>query len=100
VSELGVKRDLIRHGVRLMAARGLIVSEATPTGIYYQASEDARPFLDSIEAQYLDQLRRRFAWVATEFGAMGDDAVRSRLNEVFGRWAEEFDQFEQAERND
>ena len=92
VSELGVKRDLIRRGVQLMAARGLIVIQATPSGIYYRAGEDARPFLDSIDAPYLTQLRSRFAWVSTEFGPMSDDAVRARLNEVFGQWTEEFDQ--------
>ncbi len=91
VGELGVKRALIREGITLMGARGLIIRELTTAGIYYSASEDARPFLDSIDASYLEQLRTRCAWAASAFGSLDDSDIRGRLGVVFESWAEEFD---------
>jgi hypothetical protein len=92
VGELGVKRGLIREGITLMGARGLVVRELTTSGIYYSASDDARPFLDSMDAVYLAHLRARCAWAAGTFGALDDDDIRARLGVVFGSWAEEFEQ--------
>lgn len=53
-------------------------------GIYYGAGEDARPFLDSMDAVYLSHLRARCAWAASTFGALDDDEIRARLGAVFG----------------
>lgn len=91
VGELGVKRELIREGVAIMGARGLIVRDLTTAGIYYRASDDARPFLDSMNAMYLLHLRARCAWAAGTFGGLNDDDIRARLGVVFGSWAEEFE---------
>lgn len=92
VGELGVRRELIREGVTIMGSRGLIVREMTAAGIYYRASEDARPFLDSMDAIYLARLRARCEWAADTFGGLDDGDIRARLGSVFGRWAEEFEQ--------
>lgn len=100
VGELGIKRELVRKGIHLMGARGLIVRDATPAGISYGASEDARPFLDAIDAIYLTRLRARCSWAAIEFGLVSDDAIRVRLSDAFGRWAEEFEHLDQQEPND
>ena len=100
VGELGIKRELIRKGIHLMGARGLIVRRAATDGISSAASDDSRPFLDSIEALYLTQLRRRCAWAANEFGQLSDDVIRARLSDAFGRWAEEFERLDWREPND
>jgi hypothetical protein len=92
VGELGVKRELIREGITIMGVRGLIVRDLTTAGIYYRASEDARPFLDSMDATYLAHLRARCTWAAGTFGGLDDDDIRARLAVVFGSWAEEFEQ--------
>lgn len=92
VGELGIKRELIRDGITIMGARGLIVRDLTTAGFYYRASEDARPFLDSMDAIYLVHLRARCAWAAGTFGGLDDDHIRARLGVVFGSWAEEFEQ--------
>lgn len=91
VGELGVKRELMREGINIMGMRGLIVRELTTDGIYYRASEDARPFLDSMDATYLGHLRTRCAWAAGTFGGLDDDDIRTRLAVVVGSWAEEFE---------
>lgn len=92
IGELGVKRELIREGITIMGVRGLIDRDLTTAGIYYRASEDARPFLDSMDATYLAHLRARCVWAAGTFGALDDDDIRARLAVVFGSWAEEFEQ--------
>lgn len=99
VGELGVKRELIREGTTIMGARGLIVRDLTTAGIYYRASEDARPFLDSMDAMYLVHLRARCAWAAVTFGALDDDDIRARLGVVFGSWAEEFEELKGQEHH-
>lgn len=100
VGELGIKRALIRNGIQLMGARGLIVRRITQAGISYEASDDSRPFLDSIEAPYLSQLRERCAWAATAFGQLTDDAIRNQLSDTFGRWTEEFEHLDRQEQRD
>lgn len=92
VGELGVKRELIRQGITLMGVRGLIVRDLATAGIYYRASEDARPFLESMDAPYLAHLRARCAWAAGTFGGLNDEDIRARLAVAFGSWAEEFEQ--------
>lgn len=92
VGELGMKRELVRQGIVLMGARGLIVRDLNVSGIYYGASDDAWPFLESVDSRYLDRLRQRCAWVAREFGELNDEIIRMRLGAVFGSWSEEFDQ--------
>lgn len=94
VGELGVKRELIRQGLNIMGARGLIDRDVTIAGIYYRASEDARPFLDSMDATYLIRLRARCSWAAGVFGGLEDNNIRSELGAVFGNWAEEFEQLD------
>ena len=100
VGELGIKRELIRKGIQLMRTRGLLIRDATFAGLYYVASDDARPFLDSIDAPYLTELRRRCSWAASDFGRLSDDAIRTRLTAVFGRWVEEFENLDRQDPND
>lgn len=100
VGELGIKRDLVRKGIQLMGARELVIRDATLAGIYYVASDDARPFLDSLDSPYLAELRRRCAWAASEFGQLTDDVIRARLSAAFGRWAEEFENLDRQDPND
>jgi hypothetical protein len=91
VGELSVKRGLVENGIELMGRRGLIVRSHTDDGIYYSASDDALPFLESIDSSYLNRLRDRCLWAARSIGDRSDEEIRTQLNEVFGRWAEEFD---------
>lgn len=100
VGELGMKRDLVQQGIVLMGSRGLIVRDLNVSGIYYGASDDARPFLESVDSRYLARLRHRCAWAASEFGQLDDEIIRRRLGAVFGSWAEEFDQMRGNERDD
>nr|WP_156163863.1 ABC-three component system middle component 2 [Demequina maris] len=94
VGELGMKRELVQDGMVLMGARGLVVREMTTSGIYFGASDDARPFLAAMDAEYVLRLRARCAWVVAAFGSLNDDAIRDRLGAVLGRWSEEYEPIE------
>lgn len=91
IGELSVKRGLIEQGIQLMGRRGLISQSNTEGGIYYSASDDALPFLESIDSPYLNRLRDRCQWAEQTFGPKSDEEIRAQLNQVFGRWAEEFE---------
>lgn len=99
VGELGVKRELVGQGIVLMGARGLIERELTVAGIYYGASDDARPFLDSMSSPYLALLRERCAWAIDSFGQSDDEGIRARLGATFSRWNEEFEQIRGMEQH-
>jgi len=89
-AEMGIKRGLVREAIQLMGARGLIARKFTPTGVRYTASEDARPFLDLIGADYLARVRRRSALAAEIFGDLPDAQIRDHIAQTLGKWSEEF----------
>lgn len=89
-AEILVRRQLVERGLLLMMSRSLVERVADTGGISYRASEMADPFLSSLTAPYLVDLRDRGAWVADAFSQLAPDALRERLSEIFGRWMEEF----------
>lgn len=91
-AEMGIKRDLMRKAIQLMGARGLVARQFTTAGVRYTASEDARPFLDSIDAEYLARVRRRSALVAKVFGDLPDAAIWDHIALTLGEWSQEFDE--------
>src|SRR5689334_15456448 len=74
--ELLVRRQLIERGLMLMISRGLVSRHATENGFMYQAEDDAGPFLDSLSAEYLNDLRNRAEWVVDRFREMSDQEIR------------------------
>ena len=51
--ELLVRRNIIESGLSLMMSRGLVTRVAGTEGIVYQASDYAKPFLDSMGTPYM-----------------------------------------------
>jgi hypothetical protein len=88
--ELLVRRQLIERGLMLMMSRGLITRLATPNGFMYQAEDSAGPFLDSLTAEYLDDLKDRAVWVVDRFSDMNDHEIRVLLSRVYDQWSREF----------
>src|SRR5271169_1811943 len=80
--ELLVRRQLIERGLWLMISRGLVARHATPLGFMYQAEDDAGPFLDSLTAEYLDDLKDRAVWVVDRFSEMSDQEIRLMLSQA------------------
>ena len=88
--ELLVRRQLIERGLMLMISRGLVTRHATPNGFMYQAEDDAGPFLDALDAEYLADLKDRATWVVERFHDMGDQDIRLMLTRVYDQWSREF----------
>jgi hypothetical protein len=88
--ELLVRRQLIERGLMLMASRKLVTRHATPNGFMYQAEDDAGPFLDTLTAEYLTNLKDRAEWVVDRFRDMTDQEIRLMLTRVYDQWSREF----------
>jgi hypothetical protein len=88
--ELLVRRQLIERGLMLMISRGLVSRHATPNGFFYQAEDDAGPFLDALDAEYLTDLKDRATWVVDRFHEMSDQEIRFMLTRVYDQWSREF----------
>ncbi|OHE77727.1 MAG: threonine transporter [Verrucomicrobia bacterium GWF2_62_7] len=88
--ELLVRRHLIERGLLLMMSRGLVSRHATDTGFMYQAEDKAGPFLDSLTADYLGDLKDRATWVVDRFSDMSNLEIRVMLSETYDQWSREF----------
>jgi hypothetical protein len=93
--ELLVRRELIERGLMLMISRGLVTRHATQDGFFYQAEDDAGPFLDALDADYLTELKDRATWVVDRFHEMTDQDIRLLLTRVYDQWSREFQISEQ-----
>ena len=89
-AELLVRRQLVERGLLLMISRGLVERLSTSGGIAYQAGEMAETFLELLAAPYLEELKERGEWVVSRFAPMDENELRRAMQEIFGRWIEEF----------
>lgn len=88
--ELLVRRKIIESGLSLMMSRGLVTRIAGTEGIVYQASDYAKPFVDSLTTQYMRSLMDRASWVATTFGNMDTTALHNLISSFFDKWTTQF----------
>jgi hypothetical protein len=88
--ELLVRRELIDRGLMLMVTRALVTRQATGQGFIFRALDDAGPFLDSLTAEYINDLRNRAAWVVERFGTTSDHDIRVLLSQIYDQWSREF----------
>lgn len=88
--ELLVRREIIERGLLLMASRGLVERVATPSGIFYRASEAAAPYMSALSAPYSTELRARASWAVQAFGHMNTDALRKITQRFFDKWTSQF----------
>jgi hypothetical protein len=97
--ELGVKRTVVEHGLRVMMRAGMIEAHANEAGVEYAASEEAGAFLGLLESSHLRRLIASASWVVEEFGDQDESAVRDRLGEVLDRWSVELEPVEAADES-
>jgi hypothetical protein len=88
--ELLVRRKIIESGLSLMMSRGLITRIAGAQGIVYQASDYAKPFVDSLAAPYMRSLIDRANWVAATFGEMDATELHHLISSFFDKWTTQF----------
>lgn len=88
--EMLVRRELIERGLLLMMSRGLVRRIPSSTGIQYQASDAANPFLGALSSNYMTKLKERAAWVAERFRYTTDEEVREITRHFFDDWTTQF----------
>ena len=88
--ELLVRRKIIESGISLMMSRGLIRRIVGSEGLTYQASDDARPFLDSMATEYMHLLIYRANWVGETFGDMDTAELHDLISSFFDKWTTQF----------
>lgn len=88
--ELLVRRKIIESGLSLMMSRGLIIKIASKEGFSYQASDDAKPFVDSLATPYMRSLIERAEWVAATFGNMANSELHNLISGFFDKWTTQF----------
>ena len=64
--------------------------QATAQGFTFRADDDAGPFLDSLTAEYINDLRNRAAWVVGRFETTSDHEIRLLLSQIYDQWSREF----------
>jgi hypothetical protein len=89
--EILVRRNVLQSGLMLFYSRGLIEIQYHEKGIRYSATEMATSFLDSIDAEYVANLRDRSAWLHFNFGDKQDAELQSLVQSNLGVWGAEFE---------
>lgn len=92
--ELVIRRDLVEQGLRLMESKGLVRRVASDKGFVFRAEEFASVMVENFTSPYLTMLRERSHWVVGNYIAFGDELFSKVFDQVFDRWASEF-QFKQ-----
>lgn len=88
--ELLVRRKIIESGLSLMMSRGLVTRITSSEGIAYQASDYAKPFVDSLATPYMRALLERASWVADTFGNADTADLHNLTSSFFDKWATQF----------
>jgi hypothetical protein len=62
-----VRGSIIEKGLNLFVAKNLIEKQYNINGIEYKATENAMPFLESLEEIYSSELKNRAKWAIDKF---------------------------------
>jgi hypothetical protein len=89
-AELLVRRKLVEEALLLMMTRDLVQRDVSGEGICYRAGENATPFLQALQSDYLGALKERAGWLVGHFGALSEAEFRALMRRFFDRWVEEF----------
>lgn len=92
VGEVGVRRQQVESGLRVILRAGLAELDLDISGIQYIASEDAGSFLRLLEAPYVKDLLDHAGWAVQHFSDMGDARLREEIGHLTNSWAESSDE--------
>jgi hypothetical protein len=95
-AEILVRRKLVEQALLLMMTRDLVRREARSDGIRYRAGENATPFLQALQSEYLVALKQRAEWLVDALGKHTETEFRAIMHKFFDRWVEEFQNAERS----
>ena len=88
--ELLVRRSIIETGVAYMRRLNLVSLIMQDSGLYYQATDEALPFVGLLRAPYNQKLKERAEWLAMSFQNLDDNYIDNMMSEKLSRWYTEF----------
>jgi hypothetical protein len=80
VAEPLVRRELVRLGLVLFKARGIIDELSSDVGFQWRAGDAAAPFIECLSSEYHTRLQECSMWTWTQFGQFTD----LQVSELFG----------------
>jgi hypothetical protein len=89
--EVLVRRGIVEEGLKFLVDRGLVERKFDDVGITYLATDEAMPFLDSLQAAYTQRLKDRARWLIDTFGKFSDEQLSKFFSENLDRWGSEFE---------
>ncbi len=89
--ELLVRRNVLQEGLRLYQSRGLVKQKYRKDGIFFSATELSSNFLDSLNTEYIQELRNRAAWLVNSFHSLSDKKLQQVVNESIAILNTEFE---------
>ncbi len=88
--EILVRRRLIEEGLVLMRRLHFIIAISNKEGISYQATDDAYPIVELMQANYAVELKKRAKWLAENICILNDDNIQDLIVKRLGQWHIEF----------
>jgi hypothetical protein len=88
--EYAIRREVLQHGLLLMASKGIVSVIVNKAGIQYLANESTIPFLDRLISAYTLSLRERAQWLGATFATQTDEELASFFATNVGKWGSEF----------
>lgn len=89
--ELLVRREVLQQGLRLYMGQGLAEQRFQTTGVIYAATERTGAFLDTLQAGYVAELRRKISWLIETFKESKDDDLNTLVQNNLRGWGAEFE---------
>jgi hypothetical protein len=89
VSELALKRPLIKAGLHILSQALVVQVLTTHRGVVFLAGEEMTPFVGLLDSPLAGKLRTRARW-AVGAGLGVDAGAKSRLTEAMAGWRHEF----------
>ena len=94
ISELLVKRDLIKESINFLIFKGLIDIGYANNGINYCINNSGKGLLAYFESIYFNKLISNAKYLDTRFGQLTDEELSIFINENLGKFTGEFERNE------
>lgn len=88
--EIMVRSSIIEQGLNLFIAKDLIEKLYNSNGIYYKATENAMPFLESLEEKYAIKLQQKANWAISKFSKHTKQELKSIMTSKLAEIDNEF----------
>lgn len=78
--EIMIRSSIIENGLNLFMAKNLIEKLYNKNGIEYRATENAMPFLESLEEKYSVDLQQNASWAVKNFSSYTKEELKDLLS--------------------